>query len=99
MSYVGFGDDSHVYVIGTIKDGRRLIECCGCLLIPRDAEGMFTAPFPQFASPAGALAHLGEHQAAGQMVPGRAVRRIAADGWLTEDDGSPVTIVQEARNA
>lgn len=35
MSYARIGPDSDVYLIGTSHSGRHVIQCCGCLLVPR----------------------------------------------------------------
>ncbi len=37
MSYARFGwEGSDVYVIGTVLSGEHVIECCGCLLLPKN---------------------------------------------------------------
>lgn len=82
MSYARFSEDSNVYVFATIEKGAHVAECCGCLLIPRDNEGMATAPWPQYADPFAIIAHLREHQAAGHKVPDYAFRSIAEDTWI-----------------
>jgi hypothetical protein len=82
VSYVRWGSDSSVYLIGTIHEGVHVIECCGCLLIPLDDDGYCTGRFPAFTAIEDAIAHLDEHRAHGDKVPDYAYDAIREDDWL-----------------
>lgn len=44
MSYARVGPGSDVYLIGTVSAAGNVIECCGCLLVPR---GPWPGPGPE----------------------------------------------------
>jgi hypothetical protein len=82
MSYVRFGRDSDVYVIGTIVNGMHVLECCGCKLSTETATE--EPPDPSFTVSSGILGHLDEHREAGHAVPQYAYDDISgrASIWL-----------------
>ncbi len=86
MSYARFGwDGSDVYVFGTRDgpEGKRYIECCGCLLHPdREDEQVPWGAANLFDTREGALAHMQEHMDAGHFVPEYCIDRLQTDDWV-----------------
>lgn len=88
MSYVRWGDrGSDVYVIG-IGDGRA--HCVGCFLA-EDMPGSTPAPEGWARTFEEMVAHLEEHVASGQVVPGHVFERLAADIVERDRDGAALT--------
>ena len=71
MSYCRFLE-ADAYIVGTVRDGKPVIECCGCTLTG-DGE------FPAFDTEDGMLAHIAEHRAAGHFIPAHVDERLNSE--------------------
>jgi hypothetical protein len=71
MSFERFGS-SDIYIFEHVSG---YIECCGCSLAESEDGGVFGFGFTHLTTPRESLAHLDEHEAAGDDIGG-ARRRI-----------------------
>lgn len=83
MSFERFGS-SDVYIFEHVAG---YIECCGCSLTEVKDEEIFG--FAHFKTPREALAHLDEHEAAGDDI-GHAKRRIRREYELDRGLDTPI---------
>lgn len=78
---------SDLYIIGTLDNNERVIECCGCLLARRE-NGLYLDPFPHLRTVEEVREHLDAHRNAGHVVHDYVQPNIEADfepgGWMTE---------------
>jgi hypothetical protein len=68
MAYCRFGDDSNVFMYGTLSSR---IKCCMCMFGPKEPT--------EFDNPKEAMEHLMKHIDAGHRVPGEAVEKLKSE--------------------
>lgn len=88
MAYVKFGwEKSDVYLFGGVTgaspDDDRVIVCAMCMLnATGPEEDRYDRESEVFGTKEAVLAHLGEHRAAGHVVPESAIEKIRNDDWI-----------------